>query len=73
MIQNPLPHDHGQTIEQELEHMPSVESFPYFDFSQTHWGVRKFLYGEGLMLTVRQYEKPPAPSPRMMLLAQNSI
>ena len=53
--------------------MPSVESFPYFDFSQTHWGVRKFLYGEGLMLTVRQYEKPPAPSPRMMLLAQNSI
>ena len=22
MIQNPLPHDHGQTIEQELEHMP---------------------------------------------------
>ena len=50
--------------------MSSVESFPYFDFSQTHWGVRKFLYGEGLMLTVRQYEKPPAPSPRMMLLAQ---
>ena len=27
MIQNPLPHDHGQTIEQELEHMPSVENF----------------------------------------------
>ena len=50
--------------------MPSVESFPYFDFSQTHWGVWKFLYGEGLMLTVRQYEKPPAASPRMMLLAQ---
>lgn len=23
----PLPHDHGQTIEQELEHMPSVENF----------------------------------------------
>lgn len=22
-----LPHDHGQTIEQELEHMPSVENF----------------------------------------------
>lgn len=50
--------------------MSSVESFPYFDFSQTHWGFRKFLYGEGLMLTVRQYEKPPAASPRMMLLAQ---
>ena len=27
MIQNPLPHDHGQTIEQELEHMPRVENF----------------------------------------------
>ena len=27
MIQNPLPHDHGQTIEQELEHRPSVENF----------------------------------------------
>lgn len=27
MIQNRLPHDHGQTIEQELEHMPSVENF----------------------------------------------
>ena len=27
MIQNHLPHDHGQTIEQELEHMPSVENF----------------------------------------------
>ena len=25
MIQKHLPHDHGQTIEQELEHMPSVE------------------------------------------------
>lgn len=22
-----LPHDHGQTIEQELEHMPSAENF----------------------------------------------
>ena len=43
--------------------MSSVEIFPYFDFSQTHYGVRKFLYGEGLMLTVRQYEKPPAASP----------
>lgn len=27
MILNHLPHDHGQTIEQELEHMPSVENF----------------------------------------------
>ena len=27
MIQNHLPHDHGQTIEQELEYMPSVENF----------------------------------------------
>ena len=27
MIQNHLLHDHGQTIEQELEHMPSVENF----------------------------------------------
>ena len=27
MVQNHLPHDHGQTIEQELEHMPSVENF----------------------------------------------
>lgn len=27
MAQNHLPHDHGQTIEQELEHMPSVENF----------------------------------------------
>ena len=26
MVQNHLPHDHGQTIEQELEHMPSVEN-----------------------------------------------
>lgn len=23
----PLPHDHGQTIEQELQNMPSVENF----------------------------------------------
>ncbi len=23
----PLPHNHGQTIEQELRHMPSVENF----------------------------------------------
>ena len=27
MIQNHLLHDHGQTIEQELEHMPSAENF----------------------------------------------
>ena len=27
MIQNRLPHDHGQTIEHELECMPSVENF----------------------------------------------
>ena len=27
MVQNHLPHDHGQTIEQELEHMASVENF----------------------------------------------
>ena len=27
MVHNHLPHDHGQTIEQELEHMPSVENF----------------------------------------------
>ena len=27
MIQNHLPHDHGQTIEHELEYMPSVENF----------------------------------------------
>ena len=27
MIQNHLLHDHGQTIEQELERMPSVENF----------------------------------------------
>lgn len=27
MVQNHLPHDHGQTIEQELEHMPSTENF----------------------------------------------
>lgn len=27
MAQNHLPHDHGQTIEQELEHMPSAENF----------------------------------------------
>ena len=27
MIQKHLPHDHGQTIEQELEHMPRVENF----------------------------------------------
>lgn len=27
MIQNRLPHDHGQTIEHELEYMPSVENF----------------------------------------------
>ena len=27
MIQNHLPHDHGQTIEHELEYMPSVEYF----------------------------------------------
>ena len=27
MAQNHLPHDHGQTIEQELEHMPSTENF----------------------------------------------
>ena len=27
MIQNRLTPDHGQTIEQELEHMPSVENF----------------------------------------------
>ena len=28
MVQNHLPHNHRQTIEQELEHMPSVENFP---------------------------------------------
>mgnify|MGYP000779435903 CR=1 FL=1 len=27
MIQNHLLHDHRQTIEQELKHMPSVENF----------------------------------------------
>ena len=27
MVQNHLPHDHEQTIEQELEHIPSVENF----------------------------------------------
>ena len=27
MPQNHLPHNYGQTIEQELEHMPSVENF----------------------------------------------
>ena len=27
MPQNYLPHNHGQSIEQELEHMPSVENF----------------------------------------------
>ena len=27
MPQNHLPHNHGQSIEQELEHMPSVENF----------------------------------------------
>ena len=28
MVQNHLPpHDHGQTIKQELEHMPIVENF----------------------------------------------
>ena len=27
MAQNHLPHDHGQTIKQELEHMPSAENF----------------------------------------------
>lgn len=27
MVQNHLPHDHGQTIEQELEYMPSAENF----------------------------------------------
>ena len=29
MVQNHLPHDHGQTIEQELEHMPRVERVPH--------------------------------------------
>ena len=53
--------------------MSSVESFPYFDFSQTHWGVRKFLYGERLMLTVRQYEKPPAASPGWCCWHKDSI
>ena len=28
MVQNHVPHNHRQTIEQELEHMPSVENFP---------------------------------------------
>ena len=27
MPHTPLPHDHGQSIEQELDHMPSVEDF----------------------------------------------
>ncbi len=27
MLHRSLPHDHGQTIEQELEHMPSAENF----------------------------------------------
>lgn len=27
MSNRSLPHDHGQTIEQELEHMPSAENF----------------------------------------------
>ena len=27
MPQNHLPHNHGQNMEQELEHMPSVEDF----------------------------------------------
>ena len=27
MAQNHLPHDHGQSIAQELEHMPSAENF----------------------------------------------
>lgn len=27
MSHRSLPHNHGQTIEQKLEHMPSVEDF----------------------------------------------
>ena len=27
MTKMPLPHDHGQAMEQELEHMPSVDNF----------------------------------------------
>ena len=27
MLQMPLPHNHGQIVEQNLEHMPSLENF----------------------------------------------
>lgn len=27
MLQMPLPHNHGQIVEQNLEHMPSLETF----------------------------------------------
>lgn len=27
MLQMPLPHNHGQIVEQNLEHMPSLQNF----------------------------------------------
>ena len=48
MIQNHLPHDHGQTIEHELEYMPSVENF------QTVADIFKQL-GDDIFLEIRGF------------------
>lgn len=47
MVQNQLPHDHGQTIEQELEHMPSAENFQTVAniFKQLEDGSRIRIFG----------------------------
>lgn len=53
MIQNPLPHDHGQTIEQELEHMPRVENFQTVADISSSWGMAAVFAFFGCFATVR--------------------
>ena len=53
MVQNHLPHDHGQTIEQELEHMPSVENFQTVLIFSNSWGMGAVSVFFGCCVTVR--------------------
>ena len=53
MIQNRLPHDHGQTIEHELEYMPSVENFQTVAIFSSSWGMAAVFAFFGCFATVR--------------------
>ncbi len=39
MTDKKLPHDHGQKIERELEHMPGTEAFQTVETSSSRWAT----------------------------------